>query len=37
VIQDVAIYDGVLPDTTINTHQVDGSGNGPPEPPAPAG
>jgi hypothetical protein len=37
VIQDVAIYDSVLPDTTINTHQVDGSGNGPPEPPAPAG
>jgi hypothetical protein len=37
VIQDVAIYDSVLPDTTINSHQVDGSGNGPPEPPTPEG
>ena len=37
VIQDVAIYKGVLPDTTINGHFNDGSGNGPPEPPAPEG
>jgi hypothetical protein len=31
-IQDVAIYKIALDPTVINTHNQDGSGNGPPEP-----